>query len=871
LSRFRRLRAIGWPGVRRTLRLEGSSRGLYALGLSSGLVLLALIPVGIAQSSRRPAPPPPGLQAAARALIEGKYDDVAGLTAKLDQQDPSVAAVNGRALIARGKYQEAEALLRPIAGRAPASDAALELGLLLHMLGRPEAAAILSKVGAAASVSNDAQELGRAARALQALRHQARDVAQATEDAHATFRDAVSLAPKDPALNTAWGELFLETYNNGEALKSFQDALAADPRHEPALVGIALAIADEDPPKANAAALKALEINPSDIRALAFLAEQAIDNGKRDDARKVLEKALTVNPVSLEALSLVAALDYLEDKTADFQATVAKVQAIAPGYGEVYRVAADVTARAYRFDEAVTLVREALKLRPAESQALGDFGLYLLRTADEPGARQALEASFKLDPYDRVTYNLLQMMDTLDTFVTVQDNDIVLKLAKDEAPVLQEFALSLAHRALDTLSKRYQFTPKAPTLIEIFTKHDDFAVRSIGLPGMVYALGACFGRVVTMDSPRARPGEFQWEATLWHELAHVITLQMSNNRLPRWVSEGISTYEEGLARPEWGRGQDVQFAGMLNTEGVIKLKDLNASLSNPRLASIGYFQAGLVIEHLVKTFGDQGLHRLLLAYGKGLDETAALKEALNTDYDSLQTGFDALLESRFGAMRRALKAPEGVELFKTSVEELLVLAAKNPDSYPVHLVLARRLREAGKTDEALKVLERAATLVPLANGDDSPHAQIAEIALERKDQARAIAALEAVVKTDFDNVQAARELAAAMRDAGITDPARTAPVYQRIVAIDPFDAGSHATLGRLALQRNDADLAIREFRAVLALKPVDQAAAHTDLAEAYLRGGRRPDARKQTLAALEIAPGYERAQDLLLKLSEARQ
>jgi tetratricopeptide (TPR) repeat protein len=530
-----------------------------------------------------------------------------------------------------------------------------------------------------------------------------------------------------------------------------------------------------------------------------------------------------------------------------------------------------LAARNYRFDEAVIMVRQALELRPGQPQSLAELGTHLLRPGDAPAARQALEASFKIDPYNVVTFNLLQMMDTLDTFVTIRDNDVVIKMHKDEAPVLQDYVVSLAHQALDTLSKRYQFTPKGPILIEIFPKHDDFAVRNVGLPGMIGALGACFGRVVTMDSPKARgPGESQWEATLWHELAHVITLQMTNNRLPRWVSEGISGYEEALARKEWGRGQEMQFASMLNGGEVIKLKDLNAAFNNPRTISIAYFQAAILIEHMVKAYGDAGLHRLLRAYGKGLDENAALKEGLNTDYDSLQSGFDKLIENRFGALRRTLKVPDDQELRRASVEALQVLAAKNPDSYPVHVVLGRRLREAGQADEALKAFERAATLIPLANGEDSPHLQIAEIALEKKDQTRAMQALQSVLNADFDNIVAARQLASVMRDANVTDPARTTPVYQRIVAIDPFDAGAHATLGRLALQRGDAETAIREFRAVLALKPVDQTAAHTDLAEAYLRNGRRPEARRHTLAALEIAPSYERAQDLLLKLSEAR-
>jgi Tfp pilus assembly protein PilF len=56
----------------------------------------------------------------------------------------------------------------------------------------------------------------------------------------------------------------------------------------------------------------------------------------------------------------------------------------------------------------------------------------------------------------------------------------------------------------------------------------------------------------------------------------------------------------------------------------------------------------------------------------------------------------------------------------------------------------------------------------------------------------------------------------------------------------------------------------------VALKPVDQAAAFTDLAESYLKSGQRADARRQTLAALEVAPSYERAQNLLLEIAGSR-
>ena len=138
--------------------------------------------------------------------------------------------------------------------------------------------------------------------------------------------------------------------------------------------------------------------------------------------------------------------------------------------------------------------------------------------------------------------------------------------------------------------------------------------------------------------------------------------------------------------------------------------------------------------------------------------------------------------------------------------------------------------------------------------------------MEKKDRARAITELTTVIGTDFDNLEAARQLAALLRQTNVDDPARLRPVYERVVALDPFDADAHATLGRLAMQRNEADAAAREFRTVIALGPVDRAAALTDLAESYFKEGKRAEAKKQTLAALEIAPTYERAQELLLKL-----
>jgi tetratricopeptide (TPR) repeat protein len=819
------------------------------------LLLLAAVQVPSAQS-RPPAAATPA-DAALRALNAGQYDEVERLLRSAT--DARSVAIRARAEIARGRYAEAEKLLTPVATAQPGSDAALELGLLQMQLGRRGDAVRTLRLIVARVDGQTAPELlrlGLAARALGAF-----------QDANGFFRQANRLAPADVAVNTAWGELFLEKYDRKEAMRSFQDALKADETHVPAILGVARIATEENPPAAKASIERALKINPNSVPAHLLAAEMSLDDRKRDEAREGAQRALKVNPNSLEAHSLEAAIDFLEGKTTAFETRVQQVLKVNPIYGEVYRVAGDHAARNYRFDEAVALVRRGLAIDDGNPRAHADLGKHLLRTGDEPGARRALERAFADDAFDQQTFNSLQLLDTLDKFQTITDGDLIFKFDPSEAAVMREHAIPLAKEAMAALSKRYNFTPAGPILIEMFPKHDDFAVRTIGLPGMIGALGACFGRVVTLDSPKARPpGDFNWGETLWHELAHVFTIQMSKQRVPRWLTEGVSVWEERRARPEWGREMDMTFAHALNEGKVMKLDVLNQGFQDPKMISLAYYQASLVVEYLVETYGEPKLHALLRAYGEGFEDETAIKEALGASFAQLQAGFDARIEKQYASLQRALKTPELKE--KTSVEDLKAAAAASPESFGVQMRLAQALHEAKDSAGAIATLERAAQIIPSANGANNPNAMIAKIALEQKDTARAIRALEAVMRVDHSDVDSARKLTELVAPLG--DAARAEDAYRRLVAIDPFDREAAAALGRLALKRKDVATAVRSFRSVLGSNPPDLAQAHVELAEAHLAAGQYGEAKRHTLAALEIAPSFERAQDLLLKIADTK-
>src|SRR5688572_11518053 len=674
----------------------------------------------------------------ARATAEkswrgGRFEELDTL-AQAFPKDETIAVYHALSVAARGDSARAESILKPFVAVNVAGDAALETGLLQLGVGRrTEGRQTLTLILMADVANPTARDFLRAARASRALHR--------IDDAQSFFRDAAGIAPNDPRVNTEWGDLFVEKYENGEAAKSFQIALKADADYGPAILGMARALADENPPQAAMFAQRALKLNPNDFDAHLLLAEMAVYQDKKSDAKESIERVLKANPRNLEALSMQAALAYVEGDTQKYQQSVAEALKIHPTYGEIHRIVGSITAHYYRFDEAVEHTRKAIALDRENFRAVADLGAQLMRTGDERNARRNLETAFRIDRWDVMTFNLLELLDKLEPFDTIKEGEMVIRLSPDESPVMREFVPQLARESLAALSKRWEFTPKGPILIEMFPEHDDFAVRTLGLPGMLGALGACFGRVVTIDSPRARPpGTFNWGETLWHEMAHVITLQLSNNRLRRWLSEGTSTYEERRARKEWGRDMDIPFARFLDSGKALKIRDLNSGFSSSQTISYAYYQASLLVEHVVDTYGQRNLRVLVEAYADGSDTEAAIEEALGIDIDELQKSFDAMLDKRYAGLRRALKVPEGLAP-GLPLDKIKAIAADNPDSFAAQMTLGEALAES-TPDAAIEAFERAAKLIPNAGGEDSPYAAIAAVAMKKGDKAQAARALE---------------------------------------------------------------------------------------------------------------------------------
>jgi tetratricopeptide (TPR) repeat protein len=148
----------------------------------------------------------------------------------------------------------------------------------------------------------------------------------------------------------------------------------------------------------------------------------------------------------------------------------------------------------------------------------------------------------------------------------------------------------------------------------------------------------------------------------------------------------------------------------------------------------------------------------------------------------------------------------------------------------------------------------------------SAYEMIAEAHLKMDDKKAAAAELERYLKAGGRSPALIKKLAGLQTEVG--RKADAAATLNRLNLIYPVnDEGLHRDLGDLFMELGDLDGAIREYGAVVALSPIDQAASQFNLAKAYKAAEKPGEALEHVILALEAAPGYRPAQEMLLELS----
>lgn len=698
-------------------------------------------------------------------------------------------------------------------------------------------------------------------------------------DANSLFSEATRANPNNLEAHVLWGDLFLEKYNVADAERSYQEALEINSRYVPALVGMVQVAGDERTLQ------RAMAINPNSTAAIQTYAQLLMVNGREEEAQEYFEQVLAINAESLKTLSSLASQAAQEERTEDYQAYLAQVEAFSPGNPIFLGDIADHLGKNYLFDEAVEFARASLEADSEYWQGYTVLGSNLIRLGEEEEGKANLEIGFENDPFNVMTSNMLKVFDTLDTYATLESEHFKVHMSEHDADILWPYLEPLLEEGWETLTAKYGFEPEGPILIEVFENSEDFAVRSVGLPDIGPLVGICFGKVITLISPDTLAAN--WQEIVWHEFMHVITLQMTNNRMPRWLSEGISVWEEREGRPYWGRSQGLDLVRAAEQDKLLEIADLNSGFSGARNnADLGfaYFQSYLVVDYIAKEYGFEKLVELVKQYALIKEDNDRIREVFDMSLAQFDAGFDAWIDRRVAEINVYVHSEDvpdegeghghGVrenssailaELYNNASlkQHMRSRIEENPRDFQAYLQLGIVLFKEESLQEAKEYLQLAYNLLPSYTGYPSPPLVLSQIYEKEGNREAQLGQLEILLQNLQHDYGSAIILAEAALESGDHD--RAEYYIDRAMQVDPYRSDVHQLKASLADGIGDSELAVTEYEVLLKLEISDPVEAQTNLAEAYLKNGQPLEAKQNILSALETAPSYQRAQQILLQ------
>ncbi|WP_250846662.1 tetratricopeptide repeat protein [Aquisphaera insulae] len=808
---------------------------------------------------------------AVKLFRKGDYEACARLATqeiREGNRDEAWPSLKIRSLMETGKYSEALEALKAATRRAPAS-------LELYLMGR-EVRRFNGLAGEEARAMKDIEEH------IEAFpRRYATPEGQVAIGRFLLLRGADpkkvldqcydAVLKREPGFVDAYvasAELALEKQDHAlaaETLRKAPEEAALDPRYHYLM---ALAFADDDREGAAKEVEAALKLNPRHVDSLLLKADALVDSEKYAEAAKVLDAVSAVNPSEPRAWALRAVLAHLRNDGAGEESARKSALAPWPGNPEVDTLIGRKLAQKYRFAEAATYLRRATLADPSHMPARVQLAETLLRLGDEEEGWKLAGEIFAADGYNVVTYNLMTLHDRLAKFRTLEDDGLVVRMDPREADLYGPRVLALLKRAKATLAEKYGVTLPGRLIIEIFPRKKEFAVRTFGLPGADGFLGVCFGRVITANSP-ASQGESpsNWEAVLWHELCHSITLTKTRNRMPRWLSEGISVYEEAQQDPAWKTALNPHFREMILGDELTPLSQLSAAFLAPKSAQhlqFAYFESALAVEFLVKAAGLDGLRGILDDLGEGKTLNESLPARTRMTLEKIDGDFARFAREQAEGTARGLTwedvdLPDGV-----GSDEVAAWLKSHPSSYKGRQLLATRLMAEKKWPEAKAVLVDLKARYPEFLGPENPYMLLAAVDRQTSDAAAEHAVLEELAARDADASPAYLRLIELDEAAGNWEGA--ARDANRLLAVNPLIPAPHRAMARAAEHLNRRDEAIAAWKALALLDDTDPAETHFRLARLLGEAGRKDEARREVLRSLEEAPRFLEAHRLLLDL-----
>jgi Peptidase MA superfamily/Tetratricopeptide repeat len=331
-------------------------------------------------------------------------------------------------------------------------------------------------------------------------------------------------------------------------------------------------------------------------------------------------------------------------------------------------------------------------------------------------------------------------------------------------------------------------------------------------------------------------------------MSHVYILTATNHRVPRWFTEGLAVHEETQASPEWGDRITPDIVVAIREKKLLPVGDLDGGFIRPKYPNqvlVSYYEAGRICDYIQERWGADKLLDMVHSFAKLTSTPDAIRQNLGMDPEEFDKQFLDWLDKDVAEM------VANFDKWRAGVKALAE-QAKNKNY-----------------DEVLKQGEEVRRMYPDYIYPANAYEFMAQADVAKGDKQAAVTILTSYEKIGGHDPPALKQLALLEEELGKS--AEAAATLDRLNYVYPTDEDLHRRLGDLWIAQNNFTGAIREYNAVVALQPIDKAAAQFNLARAYFAAGQKEQAEDHLLASLEAAPDYRPAQKLLLQMKDSNE
>ena len=397
---------------------------------------------------------------------------------------------------------------------------------------------------------------------------------------------------------------------------------------------------------------------------------------------------------------------------------------------------------------------------------------------------------------------LQQTHDVTRRFKRYESQHFLLHLHEESDGILAEPALEALERAHQEVGQALGYWPRSKVRIEIapdaqsFTAITTFTLRDIEETG---AIGLCKFNKVMVISPRVMAHGYRWLDSLTHEYIHLAIVNLTRNKTPIWLHEGIARYFETVWRkPVQGPKPDyltpsneTLLAKAIARQEFVSFKDMEPSLirlETPEQVQLAYAEVASAVDYILQAKGPSGIREVLTQVNR-LSTAEAIEAVMGVPLDGFEADWRRFIEGQGlavvpGSRLRSYKVAEDGET-QPSVElgEIQSEIARNRTH------LGDRLRQRGRPRAASAEYRRAlragphSTVILNRLGETLIHSRRYDEALPHLEKARYL---------DPDAVHTYYLLGRLHHEAG--DHTRARDPLLEALQINPFHLGVYHVL-----------------------------------------------------------------------------